>query len=188
MSSSTFLHPGVALTVLVIVAGASAHFLELNITVPREYKVQGTDAYVCSVTELPSKPTKLVGVVPLAEQSVVHHILLYGACETVKLPFPHGSNLLWRSMDSFCGCHSHYPAWRCPSSVVAGCTMPAHMPKAGGEAWECMHHSVCDGPQEIMYVCAVSVMHSVHVIVHIVLRMVAPVLLQIRLGPQCTPP
>jgi peptidylamidoglycolate lyase len=57
-----------------------AHFLELNITVPQSYKVVGDDQYVCTVVELPSSPQKLVGVIPLAEQSVVHHILLFGEC------------------------------------------------------------------------------------------------------------
>ena len=43
-----------------------------------EYKITEQDAYVCTTMQLPEKPHKLVGVEPLAEQKVVHHILLFG--------------------------------------------------------------------------------------------------------------
>jgi hypothetical protein len=43
-----------------------------------EYKVVEEDAYVCTTMQLPERPHKLVGVEPLAEQKVVHHILLFG--------------------------------------------------------------------------------------------------------------
>ncbi len=56
-----------------------APVVEFPITVPDAYKVEGTDAYICVVKALPDAPYKLVGVKPLADESVVHHILLYGA-------------------------------------------------------------------------------------------------------------
>jgi hypothetical protein len=50
----------------------------IDITVPESAKVEGEDSYVCITKPLPDKPLKLVGVEPMAEQKVVHHILLFG--------------------------------------------------------------------------------------------------------------
>lgn len=56
----------------------SAHFLGYNITIPDGYKVETDDSYVCTVLKLPEKGYKLIGVQPMADQAVVHHILLFG--------------------------------------------------------------------------------------------------------------
>lgn len=50
----------------------------IDITVPESAKVEGEDSYICITKPLPDKPLKLVGVEPMAEQKVVHHILLFG--------------------------------------------------------------------------------------------------------------
>ncbi|KAJ9507908.1 hypothetical protein QJQ45_021247 [Haematococcus lacustris] len=99
------------LLLLCATACAEAHLLALNLTVPSSFQGSDSESYACTVLELPPTPQKLVGVVPLAEQSVVHHILLYG-CQTPRL-------------------------------------MPG--PDGKAVAWECMHHSICDGPAEIIY-------------------------------------
>lgn len=57
----------------------SAEKLQFDIIVP-DFEVKGKDAYMCTTVPLPEKPYKLVGVEPLAEKSVVHHILLFGGC------------------------------------------------------------------------------------------------------------
>lgn len=57
---------------------AAAHTLEVNISVPHEMHVEGTDVYVCAAQHLPDAPHRLVGVVPRATMDVVHHILLFG--------------------------------------------------------------------------------------------------------------
>ena len=56
---------------------ASAEKLQFDIIVP-EFKVARNDGYVCTTIALPKRPFKLTGVEPLAEESVVHHILLFG--------------------------------------------------------------------------------------------------------------
>lgn len=61
-----------------LLLNCSAHFLGFNITVPSDYKIQGEDAYACTVLQLPEKGYKLVGIQPMADQAVVHHILLFG--------------------------------------------------------------------------------------------------------------
>ena len=49
-----------------LLLNCSAHFLGFNITVPRDYKIQGEDAYACTVLQLPEKGYKLVGDVHFA--------------------------------------------------------------------------------------------------------------------------
>lgn len=68
----------------------------IDITVPESTKVEGEDAYICITQPLPDKPLKLVGVEPMAEQKVVHHILLFGECHSQQLP-PKGTcaNIKW---------------------------------------------------------------------------------------------
>lgn len=58
----------------------------IDITVPESTKIEGEDAYICITKPLPDKPLKLVGVEPMAEQKVVHHILLFGECHSQQLP------------------------------------------------------------------------------------------------------
>ncbi len=53
--------------------------MRFNITIPKDAETpQVEDAYICTTLPLPEQPMKLVGVEPLAEQKVVHHILLFG--------------------------------------------------------------------------------------------------------------
>lgn len=63
-----------------LLAGAlgQAHLVSFDMRVP-DFDVTDRDAYVCVASQLPPKPHKLVGVVPRAQQEVVHHILLFGA-------------------------------------------------------------------------------------------------------------
>lgn len=61
-------------------AAAPAAATSLEIRVPETVKVEGEDAYICITKPLPDKSLKLVGIEPIAEQKVVHHILLYGEC------------------------------------------------------------------------------------------------------------
>lgn len=68
------------------VALGAADVKELDITVPESYKVDTTDAYVCAIVALPTDAHKLIGVVPLADQAVVHHILLYGGERARHMP------------------------------------------------------------------------------------------------------
>ncbi len=56
---------------------ASGRKHTVDIVVP-EFEVKGEDGYVCTTVPLGDMPYKLVGIMPLAEQTVVHHILLYG--------------------------------------------------------------------------------------------------------------
>ncbi len=67
----------IALTLVCCGPHLAAGALELDITVPA-FDVAREDAYVCTTVPLPSEAYKLVGVQPLAEQEVVHHILLFG--------------------------------------------------------------------------------------------------------------
>lgn len=60
------------------------HFVEVNITVP-PFEV-ANEAYVCTTIKLPESPYRLVGVNPVAEASIVHHILLFGCVTPYVLP------------------------------------------------------------------------------------------------------
>jgi hypothetical protein len=68
----------VAFVFQLLLLKCSAHYLAYNITIPDGYKVDKEDAYVCTVLKLPENGHKLIGVQPMADQAVVHHILLYG--------------------------------------------------------------------------------------------------------------
>jgi len=50
---------------------------EMLISMP-PLEVHSNDAYLCTPTKLPSKPTKLTSIEPRADQKVVHHMLLFG--------------------------------------------------------------------------------------------------------------
>jgi hypothetical protein len=51
---------------------------ELAVRTPAHYQGNGqADAYICTAVAL-GDTKKLVGIIPLAEETVVHHILLYG--------------------------------------------------------------------------------------------------------------
>lgn len=47
---------------------------------PKDYAVRGQDQYICFPVPLPDHPSKIVSIQPLSEQSVVHHMLLFGKC------------------------------------------------------------------------------------------------------------
>jgi hypothetical protein len=79
------------LALLVGVVSAAVAPSTIDITVPESTKVEGEDAYICITKPLPDKPLKLVGVEPLAEQKVVHHILLFGECDSQQL-LPEGTH------------------------------------------------------------------------------------------------
>ncbi len=70
--------------VLACLAATATAIEQLNITVPSSYKVGGNDAYVCAIVALPQEAHKLVGVIPLADMTVVHHILLYGEAQRLR--------------------------------------------------------------------------------------------------------
>jgi hypothetical protein len=61
------------------VASGKNDTVSVDIKVPPDFEVQGNDSYVCVVVALPPQAHRLVGVVPAADEAVVHHILLYGA-------------------------------------------------------------------------------------------------------------
>jgi hypothetical protein len=44
-----------------------------------DYEVDHADAYVCVAVKLPDDVKSIVSIVPHAQQSVVHHMLLFGA-------------------------------------------------------------------------------------------------------------
>ncbi|GBF95833.1 peptidyl-glycine alpha-amidating monooxygenase A precursor [Raphidocelis subcapitata] len=76
-----------------------------DIRVPKDADVpQEEDGYVCTTLALPAEAMKLVGVAPLAEQSVVHHILLFG-CSV-----PH---IVPKSADD-------QPVWDCKRAPTCG--------------------------------------------------------------------
>lgn len=89
LGTSLMAWSGISLLAPLVLFAASAlaegHHIELNITVP-EYNVTTPDAYVCVATQLPPKPHKLIGVLPRAQQEVVHHILLYGCAQPHVVP------------------------------------------------------------------------------------------------------
>lgn len=60
-----------------LAALARAEKLAFDILVP-PFPVKGNDAYICTTVPFPERPYKLTGVEPIAEQNVVHHILLFG--------------------------------------------------------------------------------------------------------------
>ena len=59
----------------------------MPLRIPTSYKVTTIDEYVCTTVRLPAKPHKLIGVIPMASQEVVHHILLFGASNTSDFCF-----------------------------------------------------------------------------------------------------
>lgn len=67
-----------ACMLLVLANSAHGAGMTFEITVPGDVKPKEQDAYICTTLPLPDKPHKLVGVEPLGEQKVVHHILLFG--------------------------------------------------------------------------------------------------------------
>lgn len=88
------------LSLLVIACFATTK--EFTIQLP-DWKTTEEDEYLCTAFRLPEEPHKLIGVTPLAKQSVVHHILLYG-CEE---PFSVG--------------HANQPnVWECKSRPRCG--------------------------------------------------------------------
>ena len=46
--------------------------------VPTEHEVIGEDQYVCFRVDLPKQNLNIIGIDPLSEQDVVHHMLLFG--------------------------------------------------------------------------------------------------------------
>lgn len=77
--------PVAAVLLLAWAVLAAAGPTTLDITVPDSVKVEGEDAYICITKPLPDKPLKLVGVEPIAEEKVVHHILLFGELLSVAV-------------------------------------------------------------------------------------------------------
>ncbi|KAI8471286.1 MAG: PHM/PNGase F domain-containing protein [Monoraphidium minutum] len=77
------------------VALAASAPLLFNITIPESASDFGEeDAYICTTLPLPPQPMKLVGVEPLAEQEVVHHILLFG-CSVPHVAPRGGDQPVW---------------------------------------------------------------------------------------------
>ncbi|KAF8067346.1 pam-b [Scenedesmus sp. PABB004] len=79
---------------LAAAAAARGASLEFEITVPPDVVVKGQDSYICTTLQLPDKPYKVVGVEPLAEQAVVHHILLFG-CDVPHVRPKPGQQSTW---------------------------------------------------------------------------------------------
>jgi hypothetical protein len=73
-----------AVLALVALGSAAATNSSIDITIPSSVEVKGEDSYVCITRALPDTPLKLVGVEPMAQQEVVHHILLFGARATAR--------------------------------------------------------------------------------------------------------
>ena len=57
-------------------AGCALSTQEIEVVVP-PYEIQG-EVYLCVPVKLPEKPLRLVGIWPLSEEQLVHHMLLYG--------------------------------------------------------------------------------------------------------------
>lgn len=77
-----------------------AHLNNVTITAPADFtsKTANEELYLCTAAVLPDLPHKLIGVDPLADQSVVHHILLYGCAQPHILPQP-GKTSSWACGD-----------------------------------------------------------------------------------------
>eukprot|EP00878_Enallax_costatus_P000444 GHUV01000535.1.p1 GENE.GHUV01000535.1~~GHUV01000535.1.p1 ORF type:complete len:875 (+),score=241.60 GHUV01000535.1:368-2992(+) len=71
---------------LLVASSVDGKGTTFEITVPESVKPKEQDAYICTTLPLPDKPHKLVGVEPLGEQKVVHHILLFGCDVPFKQP------------------------------------------------------------------------------------------------------
>ncbi|EFJ48883.1 hypothetical protein VOLCADRAFT_120843 [Volvox carteri f. nagariensis] len=98
MSMALVSNVGVIISTVIFLLGFTstrAHHIEINITVPT-FEVETEDAYVCVSALLPPHPHKLIGVIPHAQQEVVHHILLYGCSEPHLVPKTAGQMEAWR--------------------------------------------------------------------------------------------
>ncbi len=124
--------------------GAEAPLVEVPLTVPPSYSVKGKDSYVCVVKALPAEPHKLVGVKPLADESVVHHILLYGA-HLARAAHHHRHHHQQGDVSA----PARVPSGTRRTNVPpprAGCSNSAQQPPKGETvAWNCFHHGVCGG-------------------------------------------
>ena len=66
--------------------GSSSSITDIEALMP-EYPTDHAEMYLCTSVLLPDEPLKLVGVEPLSKQEVVHHMLLFGECQsTIKQP------------------------------------------------------------------------------------------------------
>lgn len=50
---------------------------ELNLVMP-PHPVQGSDNYLCTTVELPEHGQRIVAIEPRSDQSIAHHMLLFG--------------------------------------------------------------------------------------------------------------
>jgi hypothetical protein len=130
-----------------------AHLTALNITVPEAFQVTSNDAYVCTVLRLPKQGHKLVGVVPMADQAIVHHILLFG--ERPGAPAARAGADARAPKPRCAACGPLPPALRAASEgrpPAAGCAAPHIAPteEEPAPAWDCMHAPTCARGAEVI--------------------------------------
>lgn len=133
---------------LLLVTVVDAAGMTFEITVPENVKPNTQDAYVCTTLQLPDTPYKLVGVEPLGEQKVVHHILLYGEFRAALCM--HQSLLLLASciQSKYVRSSIQLPSGQLVSAV-AGCDVPYKQPKPGEQSvWDCRAAPACGGFSE----------------------------------------
>jgi hypothetical protein len=121
----------------------SAHFTAYNITIPASYKVTSEDEYVCTVLELPKKGHKMIGVQPMADQKIVHHILLFGGRAGRPPRLAAGTSSL-RCRRPVLRRSELFPQARARPRP-AGCATPHMMPTEEDQqpAWNCQHAPTC---------------------------------------------
>ena len=61
--------------------GSSSSITHIETLMP-EYPTDHAEMYLCTSVLLPDEPLKLVGVEPLSKEEVVHHMLLFGECQS----------------------------------------------------------------------------------------------------------
>lgn len=96
------------------------------------HKTEQEDEYLCTSVNLPDKPMKLLSVEPLSEQSVVHHMLLFGMPTFVPLTLQNKHN------DRSTEYHFH--------THNAGCKIPAET----ASVWPCRMQPACSGGNDVV--------------------------------------
>jgi hypothetical protein len=63
--------------------GADRNIIDIRIP---EYAVDEEDTYLCVAVKLPAEAKSIVSIVPHANQTIVHHMLLFGARNASHVP------------------------------------------------------------------------------------------------------
>jgi hypothetical protein len=142
-----------ALAAQLLLLTCHAYLTAFNITVPESYRVTSQDSYVCTVLQLPKQGHKLVGVVPMADQKIVHHILLFG--ERASAPARRGTRAALMpgpALPRDPGPRPRERRLKGDPRSPAGCAAPHIAPSEDNPtpAWDCMHSATCAQGAEVI--------------------------------------